>query len=236
MKVLLDEGSKNKELVLIGVSLSALGWFLHSDNGDEANLKASFVFLYWCVVIGLLFYRSTSSRSLLLPIRYLEGLEGARYKARYKTLSYRSASSAIGLTCICFLMEILIWGCQVYFALIMLPEGVEISEFLTWDAFIEGETKFLPNWIWIVLGVFYLNAVSVVAWFYTGAGFGLYVNTRTWAEGWDIELKFKGLGQRLGLILLGLVMLGSSARVEANQDAQRVLNQEEFKIDTRAVY
>ena len=112
MKVLLDEGSKNKELVLIGVSLSALGWFLHSDNGDEANLKASFVFLYWCVVIGLLFYRSTSSRSLLLPIRYLEGLEGARYKARYKTLSYRSASSAIGLTCICFLMEILIWGAR----------------------------------------------------------------------------------------------------------------------------
>lgn len=236
MKVLLDEGSKNKELVLIGVSLSALGWFLHSDNGDEANLKASFVFLYWCVVIGLLFYRSTSSRSLLLPIRYLEGLEGARYKARYKTLSYRSASSAIGLTCICFLMEILIWGSQVYFALIMLPEGVEISEFLTWDTFIEGETKFLPNWIWIVLGVFYLNAVSVVAWFYTGAGFGLYVNTRTWAEGWDIELKFKGLGQRLGLILLGLVMLGSSAQLEANQDAQRVLSQEDFKIDTRMVY
>jgi hypothetical protein len=84
--------------------------------------------------------------------------------------------------------------------------------------------------------VFYLNAVSVVAWFYTGAGFGLYVNTRTWAEGWDIELKFKGLGQRLGLILLGLVMLGSSAQLEANQDAQRVLSQEDFKIDTRMVY
>ena len=57
------------------------------------------------------------------------------------------------------------------------------------------------------------------------------MNTRTWAEGWDIELKFKGLGQRLGLILLGLVMFGSSARVEANQDAQRVLNQEEFKVE-----
>ncbi|MDA7669874.1 hypothetical protein N8587_01020 [Akkermansiaceae bacterium] len=236
MKVLPDEVFKNKGLVLIGVILTALGWFLHSDSGDEANSKAGFVFLYWCVVFGLLFYRSSFSRSLVLPIRYLESLGGARYKARYQTLSYRSASSAIGLTCICLLMELLLCGSQVYFAFLMLPDGVEISEFLTWDAFLEGESKFLPNWIWVVLGVCYLNAVSIVAWFYTGAGFGLYVNTRTWAEGWDIELKFKGLGQRLGLILLGLVMLGSSARVEANQDAQRVLNQEDFKVDTRAVY
>ncbi|MDB4573269.1 hypothetical protein N9010_00720 [bacterium] len=236
MKVLPDEVFKNKGLVLIGVILTALGWFLHSDSGDEANSKAGFVFLYWCVVFGLLFYRSSFSRSLVLPIRYLEGLGGARYKARYQTLSYRSASSAIGLTCICLLMELLLCGSQVYFAFLMLPDGVEISEFLTWDAFLEGESKFLPNWIWVVLGVCYLNAFSIVAWFYTGAGFGLYVNTRTWAEGWDIELKFKGLGQRLGLILLGLVMLGSSARVEANQDAQRVLNQEDFKVDTRAVY
>ena len=236
IKVLTDEVFKNKGLFLLGVILTALGWFLHSDNGDEGNSKAGFIVLYWCVVFGLLFYRSPLSRSLVLPIRYLESLEGARHKARYQTLSYRSASSAIGLTCICLLMELLLCGSQVYFAFLMLPDGVEISEFLTWDAFLEGESKFLPNWAWVVLGVCYLNAVSVVAWFYTGGGFGLYVNTRTWAEGWDIELKFKGLGQRLGLILLGLVMLGSSARLEANQDAQRVLNQEEFKIDTRAVY
>jgi hypothetical protein len=118
----------------------------------------------------------------------------------------------------------------------MLPEGVEISEFLTWDAFFEGESNLLPKWIWVVFGVFYLNAVSVVAWFYTGAGFGLYVNTRTWTEGWDIELKFKGLGQRLGLVLLGLMMLGSTVRVEANQDAQRVLDQDEFQVRTRGIY
>ena len=236
MMVLPDELLKNKGLVLMGVVLTALGWFLHSDSGDAVNSKAGFVFLYWCVVFGLLFYRSSLSRSLVLPIRYLEGLGGARYKARYQTLFYRSVSSAIGLTCICLLMELLLCGSQVYFALLMLPDGVEISESLTWDAFLEEESKFLPNWIWVVLGVCYLNAVSVVAWFYTGAGFGLYVNTRTWVEGWDIELKFKGLGQRLGLILLGLLMLGSSARLEANQDAQRVLNQEDFRVDTRPVY
>lgn len=236
MKVLPAEIFQNKRLVLLGVSLTALGWYLHSDDRDDVGAKASFVFFYWCVVIGLLFYRSSLSRSLVLPIRYLEGLHGARYKARYQTLSYRSASTAVGLTFICFLMEILLFGSQVYFSLIMLPTGVEFSEFLTWETFSGRELELFPNWIWVMLGVFYLNAVSIVTWFYTGAGFGLYVNTRTWAEGWDIELKFKGLGQRLGLILFGLVMFGSLSRVEANQEAQRVLDQEEFQVDTREVY
>ena len=236
MKVLPKEVIKNKGLVLMGVALTALGWYLHSDDGEEVNAKAGLAILYWCVVIGLLFYRSPLSRSLVLPIRYLEGLEGTRYKARYQILSYRSASSAVGLTFICLGMEILLCGSQVYFALMMLPEGVEVSEFLTWEAFFEGESDLLPNWMWVVFGLFYLNAVSIVAWFYTGAGFGLYVNTRTWTEGWDIELKFKGLGQRLGLILLGLMILGSSTRLEANQEAQRVLDQEEFEVRTRGVY
>lgn len=236
MKVLPQEMLKNKGLVLMGLGLTAVGRFLHSDDGDEVSAKAGFAVIYWCVVIGLLFYRSPLSRSLVLPIRYLEGLGGVRYKARYQILSYRSSSSAVGLTFICLLMEILLCGSQVYFVLMMLPEGVEISEFLTWDAFFEGESNLLPKWIWVVFGVFYLNAVSVVAWFYTGAGFGLYVNTRTWTEGWDIELKFKGLGQRLGLVLLGLMMLGSTVRVEANQDAQRVLDQDEFQVRTRGIY
>ena len=236
MKVVPKELNKNKGLVLIGLILTAMGWFLHSDDGEDVSAKAGFAVLYWCVVIGLLFYRSPLTRSLVLPIRYLEGLEGARYKARYQILSYRSASSAVGLTFICLLMEILLCGSQVYFALMMLPEGVEVDQFLTWEAFFEGDSDLLPNWMWVVFGVFYLNAVSVVAWFYTGAGFGLYVNTRTWTEGWDIELKFKGLGQRLGLIFFGLMILGSSTRVEANQEARRVLEQEEFEVRTREIY
>lgn len=236
MKVLPKELNKNKGLVLIGLILTAMGWFLHSDNGEDVSAKAGLAVLFWCVVIGLLFYRSPLTRSLVLPIRYLEGLEGARYKARYQILSYRSASSAVGLTFICLLMEILLFGSQVYFALMMLPEGVEVDQFLTLEAFFEGDADLLPNWMLVLFGVFYLNAVSVVTWFYTGAGFGLYVNTRTWTEGWDIELKFKGLGQRLGLIFFGLVILGSSTRVEANQEAQRVLEQEEFEVRTREIY
>lgn len=41
-------------------------------------------------------------------------------------------------------------------------------------------------------------AMSLTDTFVTGAGFGLYVNTRTWIEGWDVELAFRRLGERLG--------------------------------------
>ena len=32
---------------------------------------------------------------------------------------------------------------------------------------------------------------------YTGGGFGIYINTRTHLEGWDVDLAFRQLGKRL---------------------------------------
>ena len=235
MRVLPKELRKNYRLVSVGVVLTSIGWLVHSGDGD-ADAKAGLAVFYWFIVIGLLFYRSGLNRSLVLPVQYLEGLEGQRYKSRMQILSYRSSSSAVGLTFICLFVEVLLFASQIIFALIMIPEGVMFDGFMTWEAFSEGDLSFVSSWIWVVLGLFYFNALSLVAWFYTGAGFGLYVNTRTWTEGWDIELKFKSLGQRLGLILMAFVLLGGAPRLEANQEAQRVLDREEFEVQTRGIY
>ena len=40
-------------------------------------------------------------------------------------------------------------------------------------------------------------AMSLTDVFVTGAGFGVYLNNRTWIEGWDVELAFKRLARRL---------------------------------------
>ncbi|MFT6862329.1 MAG: hypothetical protein ACJAVK_000887 [Akkermansiaceae bacterium] len=237
MTVLPKELRKNHRLVLVGVGLTAIGWLVHAGDGNgDGDAKVGFVVLFWFIVFGLLFYRSGLSRSLVLPVQYLEGLEGQRYKSRMQILSYRSSSSAVALTFICLFVEVLLFGSQIFFALMMAPEGVVFDEFWTWNTFFGGDSEFLPSWVWVALGLFYFNALSLVAWFYTGAGFGLYVNTRTWTEGWDIELKFKSLGQRLALLLLAFVLLGGAPRLEANQEAQRVLDREEFEVQTRGVY
>jgi hypothetical protein len=210
MKVLPAELLKNKGLVIMGVVLTLTGALISSI--DDRISGAGFTVLFWLTTIGLLFYRSGLSRSLVLPVKYLEGLSGARYKSRVQILSYRSSSSAVGLTFICLLMEFLLMLSQVLFVAFMIPEGIDLEQFSFYYAFTEGETGLLPKWIYLVLALFYLNAMSVVAWFYTGGGFGLYVNTRTWTEGWDIELKFKGLGQRLGIMVLALGLCGRFLR------------------------
>jgi len=235
MKVLPAQLLKNKIFVLVGVVLTVVGALIWGidDSLDRAGLGS----LFWLTVIGLLFYRSGLARSLVLPVKYLEGLEGSRCKSRIQILSHRSTSSAIGLTFICLLMEVLMFGSQILFVVMMMPEGVQLTEIPMWEFFLDGgESELLPKWVWMMIGIFYLNAMSVVAWFYIGGGFGLYVNTRTWTEGWDIELKFKSLGQRIGMVILALGLIGGAPRLEANQEAQRILESEEFEIRTRDIY
>ena len=235
--VLPRELRKNKGLVLTGVALTALGWWIHDQAGENGASDSITVFatLYGLTMLGLLFYRSGLARSLVLPVRYLEGLGGSRLKARLQTLSHRSAGAAAGLMVISLLFEILLFGSQVWFVMVMTPQGMGMNDSLMMEALSEGEWDLVPAWVWFLFAFFYLNALSVVSWFYTGAGFGLYLNTRTWAEGWDIELKFKGLGRRLGVLLLGvLVLVAPVAR--ANQEAQRILDGEDFKVETRVIY
>lgn len=235
MQVLPAQLLKNKVFVLMGVVLTVVGALIWGI--DDRSDKAGFGSLFWLTVIGLLFYRSGLARSLVLPVKYLEGLEGSRCKSRIQILSHRSSSSAIGLTFICLFMEVLMFASQIWFVLVMMPEGVQLTEIPMREFLFDGgESELFPKWIWMMIGIFYLNAMSVVAWFYTGGGFGLYVNTRTWTEGWDIELKFKSLGQRIGIVILALGLIGGAPRLEANQEAQRVLESEEFEVRTRDVY
>ena len=235
--VLPGELRKNKGFVVMGLVLTALGWWSHSDpsEGSDPASRTAFATLYWLVVIGLLFYRSGLTRSLVLPIRYLEGFEGSRFKSRLQTLSYRSSGAATGLMLTCLLMEWLVFVSQIWFLFNMIPEGVGINDSLIVQGFTEWEFELIPDWVWYLFAFFYLNAMSIVAWFYTGAGFGLYVNTRIWTEGWDIELKFKGLARRLGLLTFGALLLAGS-EVRANEKARQILDEEDFKVETRGVY
>jgi len=66
-------------------------------------------------------------------------------------------------------------------------------------------------------------ACSLMDVFITGAGFGLYVNSRTWIEGWDIELAFKRMANRLknhAVIVLGLLWLCSAPDGRAEETSE----------------
>lgn len=237
IKVLPQELFRNKILVGMGIALTALGWFIHGSS-LPLDSKVGLATLYWLTVLGLSFYRSGLTRSLVLPIRYLEGLSGAQYRTRTQVLGLRGSGTAVGLTFLALVMEFFVFYSQFLFVDMMMPEGTEMSfETLTGDFFLGGVETF-PGWVGLVVAIFYLNALSVVAWFYVGGGFGLYLNSRTWTEGWDIELNFKRLGQRLGILLLIFGMFAFSPEAgaaERNERAEEILRADDFKVQTQEI-
>jgi hypothetical protein len=80
-----------------------------------------------------------------------------------------------------------------------------------WTEVLEMQGFFVQaEYHWLVVAALVL-AASWVDVFITAAGFGLYVNSRTWVEGWDVELAFKRMANRIrsvvGVFLLGLLIM-----------------------------
>lgn len=238
MKVLPREMARNGVFALSGLGLALAGWWIHSgmDDGSGSDEASSLAVFYWLVVLGLLFYRSGPNRALALPIRDLEGQQGTDFRARLRILSFRGSGAGFVLMLVCLLMELALLGSQIVFTALMIPQGMESYGSILVDAVALGDLDLIPGWVWVLTAVFYLNAMTIMAWFYTGAGFGLYVNTRTWTEGWDIELKFRGLGRRLGFFVVCFLVLSPVSRVEANEDVRRILDRDEFRVETREIY
>lgn len=237
MKVLPAELKANLPLVVMGVILTLIGWRVHRSAEDVDEL-VGLAFLFWAVVFGLLFYRSTLMRSLVLPVRFLEGLSGAQYKSRTRVLGIRSSGAAVALTFLGIGMECFVFLSQFMFVNLMIPTGTEWSvESLLGDFFLGG-VEAVPTWVLFAVGICYVNALSVTAWFYVGGGFGLYLNSRTWTEGWDIELNFKRLGQRLGIVVAAALFVLSAPEVQANEAAgraEKILRDDDFQVQHREI-
>ncbi len=220
-------------LILLGVVLTFSGYLLHREEGGEAG----FIVLFWLTVIGLAFYRSMITRSFTLPVRFLENLTDSKYRKRVQLLSRRAAGAASVLTILCLLVEVGLMWSLVAFVELMFPGdsswsssnledwGQLTGEMLTGMPDVFSRTEHL------VVVFLYFCAMTLTAWLYVGGGFGLYVNTRTWTEGWDIELNFKKIGQRLSLILLFLGLGFTEVKAESSQErVAEILAHEDFEI------
>lgn len=84
----------------------------------------------------------------------------------------------------------------------------------------------LPLLIARTAAVCMMLSMSLTDLFATGAGFGIYINNRTWIEGWDVELAFRRLAQRLGKVAVFLIscfiLTFSANGQEAKSAADRI--------------
>ncbi len=138
------------------------------------------------------------ARPLLLPAIDLEGQRGNFWKARRGVLLRQAGGTSLSLLMLCGLYETIL-----VFALLTLGSQLAadpLGAFELGDTFMEAVFRHgqMSPWLeWCLIGG-YLAAMTLVELFYVGGGFGLYLNSRTTLEGWDVELAFRRLARRLG--------------------------------------
>lgn len=179
------------------------------------------------------------ARVLLLPVVDLEGQKGRGFKERQMVLLQSAGGTTGALAVLCGLYEVLL-----VFGLLTLggqmiadPAGAfELGEAFMDTTFRRGQ---IPPWLAWSLITGYLCAMTLVELFYVGAGFGLYINCRTILEGWDVEIAFRRLAQRLARAAAVIAVLGAGVLHAQNAVAQapgdvikRVMAHEDFKVHT----
>jgi hypothetical protein len=139
---------------------------------------------------SLTWLRFSPLRSFTMPVLQLEGLRGIERSRRVSVLVGRDSRAALGLLFACGIFELVVLVAGLQLAATFRPEGA-IAEF--WRDVMQGggpELSFLE-------ALLYPLAIAAVEPFYVAGGFALYVNRRIWLEGWDIDLAFRKLEQRV---------------------------------------
>ena len=162
--------------------------------------------------------RFSPVRSLLLPLFVLEGARGHQYRDRRSAILRSGGGTGGYLTFVCIALEIVLVMGFVFLLVALIPAhlapdwGEMYLRFFSFDGIAEGLP---PQLAWFAIGIF-LVAMSFVELFYVGCGFALYLNSRSHVEGWDIEITFRRLAEKLtrggaAALLVGLtVLLGLS--------------------------
>ncbi|UCJ18655.1 DUF4129 domain-containing protein [Pseudomonas sp. MM211] len=160
------------------------------------------------LLASLTWRRFSPSRSFDLPVLQLEGLKGKERTQRLNVLAQRDAGAATWLTVVGVHLETALWiglGSLVY---LLIP--TQVSTEWDWQSLINGDTS---GWLWLEHLSNLAYVLLLILWepIYVACGFSLYLNRRTALEGWDIELTFRRLRQRLTgvayALLLGCGML-----------------------------
>lgn len=141
--------------------------------------------------------RLSPRRLLALPVEELEGLRGEALAQRVRLVLRRAGGSAVVLAVAAGVMSG--WAAVTLLLLVswLVPPGWARAWSDAWELWRAGGGEGLPLVLgWTVAGGWAVG-MSLVDVFATGAGFGLYLNHRSWIEGWDVELVFKRLAARL---------------------------------------
>lgn len=145
-------------------------------------------FVIWPLTIG----RLSPMWAFQLPVSELEQQRGPKYSQRCRVLRLDQDSNIWGLSAMAVILVVCVClGLCV--ATLSLLELLQVDIASQFDIDETSGTFTIPNWVFAILGV----SLVLVAPLQLASGFGLYLNRRLHLEGWDIELTFRRLAQRI---------------------------------------
>jgi len=172
------------------------------------------------------------TRSFTLPVWQLEGLRGRIRRRRQGVLQIRARPYAVWLTLVCVGFEFIVWLGLYGLIWLLLPAHLDFD---LPDLLFRDDPAY---WVSAVQAGMYFLVVSLIEPLFVAGGFTLYLNRRTQLEGWDIEIVFRRLAQRLAalraqaaalflaplaaLLLAALLTLGLPAPVQAQEGQAQV--------------
>lgn len=165
------------------------GWRAVLREWPRACVRRFFFRMVWA--------RLSPWRPLTMAVEDLEGLRGKDYASRVRLLLRRGDATVVVLAL--WRAVLAGWLALAVFAtaLMFLPAGEAQAWALAMEEWGGNSWGGLPPSMVGTGLTSALLAMSLVDVFGMGAGFGIYVNHRTWIEGWDVELAFRRLGNRL---------------------------------------
>jgi len=146
------------------------------------------------LLAGLTFYRLSPSRSFHLPVWQLEGQRGRAARLRRQGLGLRSNGYAWGLMFFCTNFSMVLWFSGVVLSFMFIPDDMlPDGSFWWWQLFADDSQLWLAHFGNLLVFL----AESLVEPVYVASGFSLYLNRRSELEGWDIEVTFRRMTQRV---------------------------------------
>jgi hypothetical protein len=175
-----------------------------------------------------------------LAVEDLEGLRGKAHKQRRQQLARRGEGPVMWIYLIADLAAGWFGIAILILALMFIPEGQDGAWQMALESYDFSNPTEIPLLILRTVTCCVMLAMSLTDVFVTGAGFGVYLNNRTWLEGWDVELALKRLARRLGgallVMLFCLVLMPLVSKAEEAADPSQLIREvkenPDFKVHT----
>ena len=174
--------------------------------GIGATLRETLRLAWRNIIFLLPPYRFHFARSIAVPITQLEGLTGARRRARAAVLNSRIMNFGTGVTVAYQHLIMALYFGVMLMVYLFVPTAYQDSVGGTWIETMFVETDRVT---YIVQLTFFYIAQSALHPWFVGAGFGLYINCRTQLEAWDIEVSFRRMVNRRGAAATATAVLAA---------------------------